>query len=233
MPSMPPTAASPREESTRPADRPAAWRLVVASLAVIAALTVTAAVFWEQDLQYSLPTPVPADWTAPAIGTDVLADNEVAALRAHHRGRPLLVHSFAPSCPCSRFNADHVRALMRTFADRVDFVALVQCTKAGHGLESFDEQDLDIQALADVDGRIARALGVYATPQAVLLDRDGHLVYRGNYNVSRYCVDRSTEFARLAVEALLAGRAPLQTNAAAEVAYGCSLPADVEPASPR
>ena len=196
-------------------------------------MTVTATVFWEQDLQYSLPTPVPADWQAPPLGTDVLADTQLAALLLHHRDRPLLVHTFGPSCPCSRFNVDHVRALMRTFADRVDFVALVQCTDADNDRESLDEQDLDILAIADVDGRLARALGVYATPQAVLLDAKGRLFYRGNYNVSRYCVDRRTEFARLAVEALLAGRSPLQTNAAAEVAYGCSLPADVEPAAPR
>src|SRR5262249_46492721 len=42
--------------------------------------------------------------------------------------------------------------------------------------------------------------GVYSTPQAVLLDAKSHIVFRGNYNVSRYCTDPRTEFVRIALE---------------------------------
>ena len=47
--------------------------------------------------------------------------------------------------------------------------------------------------------------------------------YRGNYNVTRYCRERETEFARLAIESVLSGRTPPPFPAAATTAYGCPL----------
>lgn len=230
---MPPTDELHRPEAARAERRPASWRVVVSWSVAVACLCVSTAVLWDQDLRYSLPTPVPEDLEPPILGTHVLADARVAALLAHHRGRPLLVHTFGAECPCSWFNADHVRNLAHDYGDRVDFVGLVVGPDAREALEAFAEQDLGFPAIVDVDDRIAHALGVYATPQAVLLDGKGRLDYRGNYNLSRYCIDPLTEFARIAIDALLAGRAAPQFSAAAAIAYGCSLPTDLEPGAPR
>ena len=51
------------------------------------------------------------------------------------------------------------------------------------------------------------------------------LFYQGNYNVTRFCRDRETEFARLALERLRHRRVlrPSSSSAAA-VAYGCPMP---------
>ena len=64
---------------------------------------------------------------------------------------------------------------------------------------------LDVPHYVDADRRLADALGVYATPQAAVLDGAGRLYFVGNYNRTRYCRDRDTEFARLALEAVVAG----------------------------
>ena len=77
--------------------------------------------------------------------------------------------------------------------------------------------------IVDRGAAIARCLGVYSTPQAVLLDRDGRLVYRGNYNTSRYCTEPTTQFVRLALESLQQHRA-LASEPEAGIAYGCALP---------
>ena len=73
-------------------------------------------------------------------------------------------------------------------------------------------------------GPLAHAVGIYSTPQAAVLDADGGLFYQGNYNLTRYCRDRETEFARLALERLRLGAPAPQFVSAATVAYGCPLP---------
>lgn len=180
-----------------------------------------ASLFWWQDLQYSRPTPVPGDWVQVSPGASVRLPEALASL-TRGTGRPVLLHFFNPACPCSRFNVEHVRDLARAYQDRVTIVAvLVQ--DAPHVLEqAYRTLDLDIPFYVD-DGRAAASVGAYSTPQAAILDRAGRLFYRGNYNVSRYCRDRETQFARLALEAALAGRPPGPMPAAATTAYGCPL----------
>jgi len=229
---MPSTASSPPLDSARAARVRAPWRVVLASSVAFLGLAISALVMWDQDLKYSLPTPIPERLESPAVGADVLADDRLVALRPHLRGRPLLVHVFGASCPCSWFNSEHVLNLKRTFGDRIDFVALVECPDGAAGLEALADHDLCMPAVADVDGNAAHALGVYATPQAVLLGADGRLYYRGNYNLARYCIDPRTEFARLAIESLLADDPPPEPRAAGP-AYGCSLPSDLNPTPPR
>ena len=77
--------------------------------------------------------------------------------------------------------------------------------------------------IPDPGGHRAARLGVYSTPQAVVIGADGRLFFRGNYNTTRYCVDSRTEFARIAIEALLAGIPLPDLPPQARVAYGCPL----------
>jgi len=41
--------------------------------------------------------------------------------------------------------------------------------------------------LVDADGSLAKMVGVYSSPQAVIVDTRGALYYRGNDNLARYC----------------------------------------------
>jgi hypothetical protein len=181
-------------------------------------------VFWWQDLQYARPTPRPAGWHRLAVGAVVQLPPAIERLRASHPGRPVLLHFFNPSCPCSRFNVDHVRALSSRFAAEVTIVAVLAEGEPAAMPAAYRALQLDVPHYVDADRRLADALGVYSTPQAAVLDRDGRLYFLGNYNRSRYCRERDTEFARIALEAAVAGlRAPAMSPAAA-VAYGCPLP---------
>ncbi len=181
-------------------------------------LGIAAAAFWYQDWQYSRPTPRPAALVQPAVGSVPLA---LAALETGPGGRPLFLHFFNPGCPCSRFNLDHVRDLTAKYRGRVRFVAVVPGGDA-------NSLGLPMETVADKDGAIARACGVYSTPQAVLLDSAGRLYYRGNYNSSRYCTASGSQYARIALESLLAGSPPPHLPPAATIAYGCPLPSSIE-----
>jgi hypothetical protein len=57
----------------------------------------------------------------------------------------------------------------------------------------------------DADGSLAKRVGIYSSPQAVVVTAAGALYYRGNYNLARYCTDVRTEFARIALEHVLDG----------------------------
>jgi hypothetical protein len=194
-----------------------ALALVASAMCVATAV----AAFWYQDWRYSLPTPRPEGLSQPALGASI----DTGRVLGRVSQRPTLIHVVNVDCPCSRFNVDHVRSLLRRFGDRVSFIALVQGTaSADRLLPQFTGWGLPMEAVADTGGTRAAALGVYSTPQAVLLTADRRLYFRGNYNSSRYCVDRQSEYVRIAIEALLAGLAAAPLPEEATIAYGCPLP---------
>ena len=193
--------------------------LVLLATALLSTLML--GVFWYEDWQYSQPTPRPTHLTQAKPGgfLQLSGAKLPAAVIKPVDQRPLFLHFYNPNCPCSRFNLDHVRALVRAHGAQVRFVAVVEG-------DSKAARDLPMPKVADPDGSIARACGVYSTPQAVLLDTNGRLIYRGNYNTGRYCEGRSTEFARIALENFLAVLPTAAAPAAATTAYGCQLPSN-------
>ncbi|NUP07402.1 MAG: redoxin domain-containing protein [Polyangiaceae bacterium] len=197
-------------------------RIAVVALVVATCLSFSGYLFWREDVRYSLPTPRPDGLVQPPAGSSLEVDAWLAAANLPPRaGRPVLLHFFNPECPCTRFNVDHVRKLHARFGERVEFIAVAQTSLSGHELDAaMAELKLGIPHFVDTNGRVAAAAGVYSTPQAVLVDAEQKLVYRGNYNVSRYCTDPETEFVRIAIESLESSReAPRETPA-----YGCELP---------
>jgi hypothetical protein len=197
------------------------WFALLVGEACLATLAIGA--FWYQEWQYALPTPRPAELRQPNIGEPLT----ITGLQ-RDQTKPTLLHFFNPVCPCSRFNIDHVRELIADYGDVVQIVAVLEADDQHDGLEAFAQLNLKCEAIVDRDGAIARQAGVYATPQGVVLGYDGELHYRGNYNLSRYCTAAETEFVRQAIENCLALQPPLEFPAAATVAVGCQLPANVE-----
>lgn len=192
------------------------WRRLLVIVTAGAALIAMGAIFWHQDLRYSLPTTPPPGLVQVPIGAIVALPAPLTT--AASGGKPLLLHFYNQDCPCSRFNRDHLRALHRRFGEAVQFVAVVE-SAGGEATGS----GVPMPHVLDRGGALAAAFGVYSTPQAVLLDGERRLRFRGNYNTSRYCTARQTEFVRLALEALL-GHRPLARDAEAELAWGCPLP---------
>ncbi|MBI1289485.1 MAG: AhpC/TSA family protein [Flavobacteriales bacterium] len=177
-------------------------------------------IFWHEDWKYSLPTPIPADYVEIQPGDKVNIGNEVK----RREGAPLFLHFFNPSCPCSRFNIPHFRSLVRDYGNQIAFAIVVMHDKNQHSVEDIRKRfGLDTIPIY-FDKNIADSCGVYSTPQAALIDGDGRLCYRGNYNKSRYCTDRGTYYAKMAVDSLLKGTFAPITDIAAIKSYGCSLP---------
>jgi hypothetical protein len=193
--------------------------LWLAAAALLLILSGIAALFWQQELQYARPTPVPAGYVAVLPGERVVVPVAAGAVR-----KPVLLHFFNPDCPCSRFNLKHVKQLAQRYAGTVTFLAVVPARFAAQTRELGRRYDLPMPVVADGREQLARACGVYATPQAALVDTSGTLYYRGNYNKSRYCTTPHSNYAQMAIDSLLAGTPSPTFSDLATTAYGCELP---------
>lgn len=213
---------SAHEPLRRPTDH-AVLRAVAAGVVATVGLAVAGSAFWQIDLRYSTPTPVPAGHVEVRAGDRVELPAELERAVRSAPG-PTLLHVFNPDCPCSRFNLEHVVEIAREFDGRARVVAVLQGRDARAARSRFDALETGLIACVDPDGEIAAAVGVYSTPQAAIVGPDARLVWRGNYNVSRFCRDDRTEFARIALTNAVADRAIPDLDPHATVAYGCELP---------
>jgi hypothetical protein len=185
---------------------------------LILILSAIVGMFYRMQWIYGLPTPVPVNYRKVSLGETIDVDFNRGIVKT----KPVVLHFFNPDCACSRFNIPHFKSLVNTFGDKVDFVIVPVTTRPITAAEIRDSFDLDIPVLLDTT--IARVCGVYSTPQAAVIDLNDKLYYRGNYNKSRYCADKKTEYARHALESLLNSDTTLVFDPLALKAYGCKLP---------
>ena len=174
--------------------------------------------FWRFELIYNLPTPVPPQYH------DVPRGEKLAVAAAVNKSgkKPVFLHFFNPDCPCSKFNVEHFESLVRTYSNEVDFV-VVPVSKDHRSPEAIKKL-FHISVPVIVDTTLATLCGVYSTPQAVIVNADQTLFYRGNYNKSRYCTNKNSDYARIALDSLLNKKSLSGFDNQAFLAYGCQLP---------
>jgi len=173
--------------------------------------------FWRNEWVYSLPTKVPDHYQTVLPGSIVDLGG-----RFKQGDKPLFLHFFNPDCPCSRFNVPQFKSLVKQYGKDVNFGIVVMTTKNYTAREIQDK--FDLQVPVSFDTSLAVSCGVYSTPQAVIINDDRKLYYRGNYNKSRYCTDQRSNYAQQALDSLLHRRAHMIFDHYALTAYGCGLP---------
>ena len=174
--------------------------------------------FWNSQLVYSLPTPVPAGYHDVHTGEKIILGKRLD-FNGH---KPVFLHFFNPDCPCSRFNIDHFKTLVKNYDSKVDFAVVLMTNKSCTPAQIQKRFGITVPVIADPT--LATACGVYSTPQAVLINTDQQLYYRGNYNKTRYCTDPKTSYATIALEDLLHQKKITPLGKFALKAYGCSTP---------
>lgn len=190
--------------------------IVFSWLGVLAAGII--ALFWYNELQYSLPTPVPKNHQAVAFGQQIKLDDKLT----FRNKKPVFLHFFNPDCPCSRFNIKHFKELVKQYGNQVNFAVVLLTDKYYTPKEVQRKFNLTVPVV--VDPAMAVKCGVYSTPQAAIINTDQKLYYRGNYNQSRYCTNENTEYAKIALNGMLQHNTHLVFNQFALKAYGCRLP---------
>ncbi len=174
--------------------------------------------FWFNQLVYSMPTPIPATYKEVKPGQAIPLGKAINL----PGDKPIFLHFFNPDCPCSRFNIPHFKTLVKENKDKMNFAVVIMTNKPYTATEIQERFGLQVPVINNRD--LATSCGVYSTPQAVVLNSDRQLYYRGNYNKSRYCTDEKTSYAKIAIESILQGNHKLQLDQYALKAYGCTLP---------
>lgn len=177
-----------------------------------------AALFWYNEFVYQLPTPVPKNYMPVYQGQFVSFGGQ---LKKENK-QPVFLHFFNPDCACSRFNLTAFKSLVNQYGSQVKFAVVVLNNNYYTTKQIQDKLGLSIPVIFDQS--IAKACGVYSTPQAVLLNSRHELYYRGNYNRSRYCTNEKTSYAAMAIKGILGMQPKLAFNELALQAYGCRLP---------
>lgn len=172
-------------------------------------------IFWQQELKYAKPTEVPEHYVPVLPGELVTLPSPLQENKAY------FLHFYNPDCPCSRFNARHVQSLISNYQDSIQFAIVVPDEPGKRQAE--EEFGSDFLYLTDMDRSIAKACGVYSTPQAAIITKDKRLYYRGNYNRARYCTTRASNFAELSLIYLMNKQPIPQFGLAATQSYGCAL----------
>jgi thiol-disulfide isomerase/thioredoxin len=175
--------------------------------------------FWYNEYIYSLPTPVPVSYKLVKTSEHISIVDKLKADPA----KPVFLHFFNPDCPCSRFNAPHFRDLVKKYGDKMTFVAVPMVML---GQEYTDEEirgKLGVDIPVWREPGVAEAVGVYSTPQAAVINTKNDLYYRGNYNKSRYCTDKRSNYAEIAIQSLLSNSPAPTLDALALKAYGCTI----------
>ncbi|HYV93591.1 MAG TPA: hypothetical protein VE978_17585 [Chitinophagales bacterium] len=174
--------------------------------------------FWYNEWVYSLPTPVPKKHITRQMGEYV----DISRQFQTDTAKPVFLHFFNPTCPCSKFNIPHFKSLVKKYGDRVTF-AIVVMSKDSYSVEQIQNR-FDLAIPVSFDTTLAISCGVYSTPQAVLLGKDRKLYYRGNYNKNRYCTDVKSNYAQMAIDSILNYKQDPIFGLSASKAYGCQLP---------
>ncbi len=188
---------------------------ILAVIVLTLGVGVIVVIFWKHEVKYALPTPVPVDYTPVLVGESIALPPSLKPNWSY------FLHFYNPDCPCSRFNAKHIRTLTGNYRDSIRFLIVVPTTAAL--LVAKDELGADLSFIVDDNKSIANACGVYSTPQAAIIAQDGKLFYRGNYNRTRYCTTRASNFAELSLIALLNDQHPPTFGLLATQSYGCEL----------
>ncbi|HTE29963.1 MAG TPA: DUF6436 domain-containing protein [Chryseolinea sp.] len=192
----------------------------VALIAILSCIFMTiVSIFWYQEMQYLMPTPVPVGYKV--VRPEELIQYDTVLLPQQHK-KPKLLHFFNPDCPCSRFNLTHFYALNKDYSDKIDFYVVVDSDEQIEPAKELINSQVTI--VVDRGKKLAKACGVYSTPQAAIIQVSNELYYRGNYNRSRYCTNKDSNFVQMALDSLVAKKEPPIFNELATNSYGCSIP---------
>ncbi len=151
-----------------------------------------------------------------------------------HRGKIVILEWFNPDCPFVQ-HAHGAGGPLRTLpgelaGDDVVWLAINSGApgKQGAGLErnirAREEYGIDYPVLLDEDGSVGRRYGAKTTPQMVVIDPDGQVVYNGALDTAP--LGRGADgagyvnYVAAALGDLEAGRAVVTTGTKS---YGCSV----------
>jgi hypothetical protein len=106
-------------------------------------------IFWQHELKYAAPTPIPHNFVDVPVGAEIELANW--GIPSH---KLTLLHFFNPNCPCSKFNMKEFGALVRKYKDQINFVVILQSNDDEQIAAFKTKYELNVKIVADTDGYI-------------------------------------------------------------------------------
>jgi len=188
------------------------------------ALMVIGYLFWTRELQYITPTKKPHNYVEVKVMDKVNLEEALGPAN----GKPFFIHYYNPYCPCAKFNYGYYEDLVKKQAGNFNMYMVMREMDSDVLDEIREKVNTNITILIDEGGEIARQTGVYSTPQAVLVNEDYTMYYRGNYNRSVFCTQKDYNYAEMAIDSMLMDRPTPDFGYFATTSYGCSLTKEKE-----
>lgn len=199
-------------------------KIIIFTIIATTSFVLLSWLFYENEVKFMMPTPVPLGFEDVEIGTVVDFDEYIP----DQEGKLVFLHFFNRKCPCSKFNATEFSRLIDLYKDSISFYVIVQGDSEDE-IEKFNSKyKLNVPCILDQKGDISELFGIYSTPQAVIMDKDHKIFYKGNYNKARFCTQKKTAFAERALHHLLKEEPLPKFNVLAGTPYGCELPSNEE-----
>ncbi|MBK7581651.1 MAG: redoxin domain-containing protein [Myxococcales bacterium] len=136
---------------------------------------------------------------------------------------PLTVFVFvAAKCPCLDAHFGRLKQLLREYSARgVQFVGVDSEVGTTPEVAASEARALTFPVLLDRGAKLADAFGAEYATYAVIVDRQGRVVYRGGIDSDkRKLHDDATPYVREALDDLLSGKTPRRATGRA---LGCTL----------
>ena len=197
-------------------------KIIFFSVFVLSVAGLIGRIFWQHELKYALPTPLPDNFSDVSIGSQVdFGAKDIPT------GKSTLLHFFNPDCPCSKFNMKDFESLSKKYSGDINFYIVLQSGDDDAIVDFKERYGLNLPIISDHDGSISDLCGIYSTPQAVILDENSVIYFKGNYNKSRFCTRRETRYVEIALDSLIQNKPlPLFVQNELTLPYGCVLPSD-------
>ncbi len=136
--------------------------------------------------------------------------------------KPIWINAWRYGCPCSADREKEVKQLAYEFQDRFELVHLLSVgfSKEEEVMKEWDKKGIPGRVIIDSDGKTALKLGLWAAPTALVLNKEGKVVFRGSYNIARSCFEDSSAYGKMALSAASKHKMPQVQEVPS---YGCSI----------
>lgn len=139
------------------------------------------------------------------------------------KGNVTLVMFISVQCPVSNAYDDRMNALYQDYASKgVRFVVINanRTEPAQAVLEHAKAHNFQFTVYKDDNNVVADKFGATVTPETYVIDSSGTIRYHGSIDDSQNLARVTTQRLRLALDAVLAGKEPPQTETKA---FGCTI----------
>jgi len=94
------------------------------------------------------------------------------------KGKPLIVEFWATWCPPCRQSIPHLNELYKTYKDR-GLVVIGLTDEDKSTIKKF-QKDIPMDYFVAIDDKLSKEFGVTGIPHALLVDKDGKIVWEGH-----------------------------------------------------